>query len=70
MCSSKGKVKKNYVAVMKYNMRAHWNRLHSTSQMPAGLLRALELAPNEKVLLGANKGFKVLASHLKGVMLV
>ena len=27
---SKGKVKKNCVAVMKYNMRVHWNILHST----------------------------------------
>ena len=41
---STAKVKKNCVGVMKYNMLAHCNRVHSTSQTPAGLLRALELA--------------------------
>jgi hypothetical protein len=42
-------------AVMKYNMRAHWADVHGSSPMPAGLIEALRLSPNEGSLLSANK---------------
>ena len=43
-------------AVMKYNMRVHWAELHQSTAIPAGLEVALALAPQERALLGANKG--------------
>ena len=51
-------------AVMKYNMKAHWAAKHGSTVMPAGLSKSLELAPNEKALLGANRGGKVSATLL------
>ena len=35
-------------AVWSYNMRAHWQRLHSTTPMFRGIAAAIELAPNER----------------------
>jgi hypothetical protein len=57
-------------AVMKYNFRAHWARLHGSTAMPAGLSQAIELAPNEKVLLAANRGGKVSTTQLKTLTLL
>ena len=66
----KRKVPVNRKAVMKYNMQAHWIRLHSSSQMPAGLAQALSLAPNERALLGANRGFKVTSAQVSRLGIV
>jgi hypothetical protein len=55
---------------MKYNFRAHWARLHRSTVIPAGLSQAIELAPNEKQLLSANRGGKVSAAQLKSLSLV
>jgi hypothetical protein len=41
-------------AVMNYNFRAHWKKLHATTDMPVGLSDVLKLAPNERALLRAN----------------
>ena len=57
-------------AVMKYNFRAHWARLHGSTVIPAGLSQAIELAPNEKKLLSANRGGKVSATQMKSLTLV
>lgn len=57
-------------AVMKYNFRAHWAKLHATTDMPVGLSDVLKLAPNERALLGANKGGKVSTMQLKALALV
>ena len=43
-------------AVMKYNMLVNWAELHQSTAIPAGLEAALALAPQERALLGANKG--------------
>lgn len=70
--ATKGKAKApaNRKAVMKYNMLTHWSRLHSSSQMPAGLVQALALAPNERTLIGANRGFKVTAAQASKLSLL
>jgi hypothetical protein len=39
---------------MNYNFRAHWKKLHATTDMPVGLSDVLKLAPNERALLRAN----------------
>ena len=57
-------------AVMKYNFRAHWAKLHATTDMPVGLSDVLKLAPNERALLRANKGGKVSTAQLKALALV
>jgi hypothetical protein len=43
-------------AVWSYNMRAHWLRLHSSSAMPLGLSRAIELAVGEASLIKGHRG--------------
>jgi len=68
--SEKVRAPVNRKAVMKYNMQAHWNRIHSSSQIPAGLLQALVLAPNERTLLGANRGFRVSSSQASRLHLI
>ena len=55
---------------MKYNFRAHWAKLHATTDMPVGLSDVLKLAPNERALLRANKGGKVSTAQLKALALV
>jgi hypothetical protein len=57
-------------AVMKYNFRAHWAKLHATTDMPVGLSDVLKLAPNERALIGANKGGMVSTTQLKALALV
>ena len=57
-------------AVMNYNFPAHWKKLHATTDMPVGLSDVLKLAPNERVLLGANKGVKVSTTQMKAPALV
>ena len=47
---------KNRPAVWSYNMRAHWLRLHSSSAMPLGLSRAIELAVGEASLIKGHRG--------------
>ena len=38
-------------AVWSYNMRAHWQRHHETSEMPAALAGAISLLPGESEAL-------------------
>ena len=57
-------------AVMKYKFHAHWAKFHATTDTPVGLSGVLKLAPNERALLGANKGGKVSTTQLKALALV
>ena len=51
---------KQRIAVWKYNMRAHWLRMHPHTPMPAGLADAIALAPGERDLLRKGRGFPVV----------